>query len=233
MRDIGKNIKDLREQQKLTQEELAEKLFVTRQTVSNYENGKTRPDVDMILKMAEVLGTDANTVFYGPPIPPDRKAALRKFTIGAVWFAVLGIACLVLLPIMKALRHNTYIDAPYYFVRELLVPGVALLAGWLLLQGLSIPLQFKSLAKPWAKYARRAIWGLLGLLLFCTLALFAFYIVGDYLSATRDSVALSFDIPVLTRLCFWVSMLNMHAPAVYALFGCALWVLSPVKKTEG
>ena len=37
MRDIGKNIKDLRIQAKLTQEELAEKLFVTRQTVSNYE----------------------------------------------------------------------------------------------------------------------------------------------------------------------------------------------------
>jgi len=39
MRDIGKNIRDLRQQKHLTQEELAEQLFVTRQTVSNYENG--------------------------------------------------------------------------------------------------------------------------------------------------------------------------------------------------
>ena len=42
MRDIGKNIRDLRQQKHLTQEELAEQLFVTRQTVSNYENGRTR-----------------------------------------------------------------------------------------------------------------------------------------------------------------------------------------------
>ena len=39
MRDIGKNIKGLRERRGMTQEALAEALFVTRQTVSNYETG--------------------------------------------------------------------------------------------------------------------------------------------------------------------------------------------------
>lgn len=39
MRDIGKNIKELRCARGLTQEELAERLHVTRQTVSNYETG--------------------------------------------------------------------------------------------------------------------------------------------------------------------------------------------------
>ena len=57
MRDIGKNIRDLRQQKHLTQEELAEQLFVTRQTVSNYENGRTRPDVDQILRLAEIFET--------------------------------------------------------------------------------------------------------------------------------------------------------------------------------
>lgn len=65
MRDIGKNIRDLRQQKHLTQEELAEQLFVTRQTVSNYENGRTRPDVDQILRLAEIFDTDANAVLYG------------------------------------------------------------------------------------------------------------------------------------------------------------------------
>lgn len=37
MRDIGKNIKTLRMAKGITQEELAAALFVTRQTVSNYE----------------------------------------------------------------------------------------------------------------------------------------------------------------------------------------------------
>lgn len=39
MRDIGKNIRWAREQRGYTQEELAQLLFVTRQTVSNYETG--------------------------------------------------------------------------------------------------------------------------------------------------------------------------------------------------
>ena len=57
MRDIGKNIRYLRESKGLTQDQLAEKLFVTRQTVSNYETGRTRPDVDMIVSIANVLRT--------------------------------------------------------------------------------------------------------------------------------------------------------------------------------
>ena len=73
MRDIGKNIRDLRQQKHLTQEELAERLFVTRQTVSNYENGRTRPDVDQILRLAEIFDTDANAVLYGPPVPESRS----------------------------------------------------------------------------------------------------------------------------------------------------------------
>lgn len=39
MRDIGKNIRAARIRQGITQDTLAEKLFVTRQTVSNYETG--------------------------------------------------------------------------------------------------------------------------------------------------------------------------------------------------
>lgn len=49
MRDIGKNIRDLRERAKLTQDALAKQLCTTRQTISNYERGKTRPDVEQIL----------------------------------------------------------------------------------------------------------------------------------------------------------------------------------------
>lgn len=49
MRDIGKNIKALRKKKGMTQEALAEALFVTRQTVSNYETGRSRPDLDMLV----------------------------------------------------------------------------------------------------------------------------------------------------------------------------------------
>lgn len=86
MRDIGKNIRDLRERSNLTQEELAGKLYVTRQTISNYENGRSRPDIDMILKIAETLKVDANALLYGIPVSEDKKKANRKLAIAAAVF---------------------------------------------------------------------------------------------------------------------------------------------------
>ena len=79
MRDIGKNIRDLRQQKEMTQEELAEKLFVTRQTISNYEQGKTRPDIDMLVKLAEALDEDVKILLYGIPVLQNRKHRLLRF----------------------------------------------------------------------------------------------------------------------------------------------------------
>ena len=62
MANIGKNIEQIRIKNNMTQEALAEALFVTRQTVSNYETGKSNPDIDTIIKIAEIFKTDANAV---------------------------------------------------------------------------------------------------------------------------------------------------------------------------
>lgn len=87
MRDIGKNIKTLRTAKGMTQEDLAA-LFVTRQTVSNYENGRSRPDLDMLLNIAQVLDTDATAILYGPPQSPYRKPALIRLAVGGAALAV-------------------------------------------------------------------------------------------------------------------------------------------------
>lgn len=62
---IGKNIKTFREQKRMTQEELAEKLCVTRQAVSNWENGKTEPDIETLHKIADLLGITIEELIYG------------------------------------------------------------------------------------------------------------------------------------------------------------------------
>ena len=98
MRDIGKNIRDLRQQSRLTQDGLAERLFVTRQTISNYENGRTRPDVDQILRLAEVFDTDANAVLYGPPVLPNRKSAIIRTVVGVGLSALLWAVSFALRP---------------------------------------------------------------------------------------------------------------------------------------
>lgn len=55
---LGDNIKTLRKQKGLTQEELAIKLNVVRQTVSKWEKGFSVPDADMLQKIADELETD-------------------------------------------------------------------------------------------------------------------------------------------------------------------------------
>lgn len=65
MRDIGKNIRRAREQKGYGQEQLAELLFVTRQTVSNYETGRSRPDVDTLVKLAGLLDVEVTELIYG------------------------------------------------------------------------------------------------------------------------------------------------------------------------
>ncbi len=62
---IGENIKRLRERNHVTQEELAEKLFVTRQAISKWENGKTEPDIETLQKIAEVFQVPIEEVIYG------------------------------------------------------------------------------------------------------------------------------------------------------------------------
>jgi len=50
--DIGKIIKEERTKRNLTQEQLAQEFFVTRQLISKWENGKSYPDLDQVVKLS-------------------------------------------------------------------------------------------------------------------------------------------------------------------------------------
>ena len=148
MRDIGKNIRQLRVEQKMTQDDLAERLFVTRQTVSNYETGKSRPDVDMMVKIAEVLGTDIQTIIYGP----ERKnPQMRRLLIAGLLTAVLGVAAAVLQPTAEELARNLYSPWLGYVLIIFLKPAFGLLAGWTVAHVLGMALKKKPFRGSWAK----------------------------------------------------------------------------------
>ena len=63
MSELGERLSKLRRDKGMTQEELASHLQVTRQTVSSYENGKSEPDIAILHKLSEALGT----AFYSDP----------------------------------------------------------------------------------------------------------------------------------------------------------------------
>ena len=63
--DISNQIKTRREAMGLSQEQLAEKLYVSRQTISNWERDKTYPDVQSLLMLSILFGTSIDTLVKG------------------------------------------------------------------------------------------------------------------------------------------------------------------------
>ena len=59
---LNENIKTIRKSKGLSQEELAVKLNVVRQTVSKWEQGLSVPDSDMLISISEALGTPVSTL---------------------------------------------------------------------------------------------------------------------------------------------------------------------------
>lgn len=61
---VALSIKTLRKEKGLTQDQLAEALHVTRQAVSNWENGKTEPDIETLSQLAEFFEVDIEKIIY-------------------------------------------------------------------------------------------------------------------------------------------------------------------------
>ena len=95
MRDIGKNIKEFRLRSHYSQEEMAEKLYVTRQTISNYETGKSRPDVDTLIRIADIYGVDVNQLIYGENEMTRDEVIRKNVRIGICVFLILAMAVFI------------------------------------------------------------------------------------------------------------------------------------------
>lgn len=75
---FAENLKKIRKDKGYTQEILAEKLNVVRQTVSKWEKGLSLPDVDMLSKIANVLETDMNILLDGQITTTDQSEIVKQ-----------------------------------------------------------------------------------------------------------------------------------------------------------
>ena len=64
MAHLGELIAELRQDKGLTQKELGDILCVSSGTISNYENGNSYPDLDMLVRISDALATDPNELLY-------------------------------------------------------------------------------------------------------------------------------------------------------------------------
>lgn len=81
---LNENIKAIRKSKGLSQEELAVKLNVVRQTISKWEQGLSVPDSDMLISISEALETPVSTLLGETVVPAevsDLKAISEKLEI--------------------------------------------------------------------------------------------------------------------------------------------------------
>ena len=114
------NLKTLRRARGLSQEELAGRLHVTRQTISKWENALSVPDAELLLRLAEELEVPVSRLLGGPveeePAPDqvaahlaelNRLLAQRNRRSRRIWRVVAGVliglaAATVLLILLNA-----------------------------------------------------------------------------------------------------------------------------------
>ena len=143
MANTGKTIKALRTRKTMTQDELAEKLFVSRQTVSNYENGKSNPDIDILVKIAEVLETDVNTLIYGEKEKEDKKKKLIRIVVFAVLLAVMFFVTVKADAHLKYFMSRYFIAWPVLILRAWAFPFMFMLVGWVFMDAVFVVFDVK------------------------------------------------------------------------------------------
>lgn len=88
----------------ITQDELADKLGVSRQSISKWENGECMPDTDKLIRLSDVLGMSLDEltgrevrvepiVLHAPEIPKTKKPLTARALIAAAACMVFGVLC--------------------------------------------------------------------------------------------------------------------------------------------
>ena len=118
--ELSTQVKKYRTELKLSQEELAEKVYVTRQTVSNWENGKSYPDIHSLLLLSSLFDVSLDQLIKGD-IETMKKIVdeqeIKKFnhygTIFTVHFILLILSAV---PLFMWLNWYAYILYGIFFV---------------------------------------------------------------------------------------------------------------------
>lgn len=108
--EIGKQIKKYRTDIKLSQEALADRIFVSRQTISNWENDKNYPDMKSLLLLSSLFNVSLDILVKGDLEEMKKeikKEEIAKFEKDGKIFSILLIADIILVvPLMKVFGKN-------------------------------------------------------------------------------------------------------------------------------
>lgn len=130
---LGEKLYKLREGKNMSQEELAEKLGVSRQTISNWENDKVMLDVDKAQELCKLYDIDMNSLFDIEPTNSQTQHMRKGLTVAliciVVAFALLAIACVVGLTLSSSETSSTIALSEKALWAVLLVCCVGVIVG--------------------------------------------------------------------------------------------------------
>lgn len=242
MAQIAKNIKKQRVRSGMTQEELAEQLYVTRQTISNYENGKSNPDIETLLQMARILDTDMEFFIYGEQKPKDKKEIFKTATIlGAI------LLFMLITPIIENYEKewqslNYQFPSFSYFMHLIGVPILLVIAGACTAKFIMLLTGGNPLRLPKRKTTHRVIlFSFIGyVMLMLPRAVIPIILNVNYRrweDAHPDGGSYQFSFgygAILNRIHFSIELFIYRFPIVYAVFfiiGCLLYLTFSRKAT--
>lgn len=114
--ELGRQIRKYRAEACLSQEQLADKIFVTRQTVSNWENEKNYPDIKSLVLMSEVFQVSLDHLIKGDLKTIQKEINKEEYSkfqrnsrIFTVLFVVLLIAPIPLVMLWKWAGMGLYV----------------------------------------------------------------------------------------------------------------------------
>jgi len=238
MRDIGKNIRLLRTKRNITQDELAEKLFVSRQTISNYETGRSRPDIDTLIRLSEILGADVQELLYGPSVPKRHIIEKRRLLFGICLCAIIAVFCIGIEHLIEYLGKapgylylHSFQSGAFYSLWLIVRPCLFLVIGWTVMQGLSLLPKAKILRYD-TKYAHKIIVALIVIYflivgVFCAWVLYTdWQVYRISISGGMEGFHSTFPFPAAAQC---IRFFANHRHSLWAMFiplGMALWVSS-------
>lgn len=120
---VGNQIKKYRDQLHLSQEQLAEKIYVTRQTISNWETNKSYPDIHSLVLLSQIFNVSIDQLVKGDLEMMKyqiEKEEVNKFNKNAVIYGAL-----LLIAVLSLVSLWTYLQAAGIFI-WILIYGVAI-----------------------------------------------------------------------------------------------------------
>jgi transcriptional regulator with XRE-family HTH domain len=116
---LSERIQELRKKNEDSQEQLADKLGVSRQAVSKWENGQGSPDVNNVLKISEIYNVSTDYVLKGSVEQPVNREKPRKpmdATVKKALSIILVVAGIAVVTII-------FISGLYFLARYVMAPG--------------------------------------------------------------------------------------------------------------